>query len=104
MLSMEQICVCTFWEKLGKMMTTFDEELHITSVTIIGKGENIVKTKMHLLICNGPVTEKGVTKMRENIIERILALTDEQVQELITLLQQSEEEDSTSPIPHQTSA
>lgn len=42
--------------------------------------------------------------MRESIIERILALTDEQVKELITLLQQSEAEDLTSANPHQTSA
>ena len=42
--------------------------------------------------------------MRESIIERILALTDEQVQELLILLQQSEVEDLTSPSPHQTSA
>ena len=42
--------------------------------------------------------------MRESIIERILALTDEQVQELITLLQQSEEEDSTSEASRRTSA
>lgn len=42
--------------------------------------------------------------MRESIIERILALTDEQVQELITLLQQLEAEDSTSEAPRRTSA
>ena len=42
--------------------------------------------------------------MRESIIERILALSDEQVQELLTLIQQLEEEDSTSQVPHQTSA
>lgn len=42
--------------------------------------------------------------MRENIIERILALSDEQMEQLLTLLQQSEEEDSTSQGPHQTSA
>lgn len=42
--------------------------------------------------------------MRENIIERILALSDEQMEQLLTLLQQSEEEDSTSQDQHQTSA
>lgn len=42
--------------------------------------------------------------MRENIIERILALSDEQMEQLLTLLQQSEAEDSTSQGLHQTSA
>ena len=48
--------------------------------------------------------KKEGNKMRESIIERILALTDEQVQELLTLIQQLEEEDSTSQAPHRTSA
>lgn len=42
--------------------------------------------------------------MRDSIIKRILALTDEQIKELATLLRQSEAEDSTSRVPHQTSA
>ena len=42
--------------------------------------------------------------MRESIIERILALTDEQIELLTILLQQSEAEDLTSQVPHQTSA
>lgn len=42
--------------------------------------------------------------MRENIIERILALTDEQVQELLTLIQQSEEANQVSEVPRQASA
>lgn len=42
--------------------------------------------------------------MRENIIERILALSDEQVQDLLTLIQQSEEVSQVSEAPHQTSA
>lgn len=42
--------------------------------------------------------------MRENIIERILALSDEQVRELLTLIQQSEEAYQVSEVPHQTSA
>lgn len=42
--------------------------------------------------------------MRENIIERILALSDEQIQELLTLIQQSEEANQVSEVPRQTSA
>lgn len=42
--------------------------------------------------------------MRENIIERILALSDEQVQELLTLIRQSEEASQVSEFPRQTSA
>ena len=42
--------------------------------------------------------------MRENIIERILALTDEQIQDLLTLIQQPEEASQVSEVPRQTSA
>jgi len=42
--------------------------------------------------------------MLENIIERILALTDEQLQDLLTLIQQSEEANQVSEVPRQTSA
>lgn len=42
--------------------------------------------------------------MRENIIERILALSDEQVQDLLTLIQQSEEANRASEALRQTSA
>jgi hypothetical protein len=42
--------------------------------------------------------------MRENIIERILALSDEQMKELLTLIQQSEEASQASQVRHQTSA
>ena len=42
--------------------------------------------------------------MRENIIERILALSDEQIQDLLTLIQQSEEVSRVSEVPRQTSA
>ena len=42
--------------------------------------------------------------MRENIIERILTLSDEQIQDLLTLIQQSEEAYQVSEVPHQTSA
>ena len=42
--------------------------------------------------------------MRENIIERILTLSDEQVRELLTLIQQSEEAYQASEVHHQTSA
>ena len=42
--------------------------------------------------------------MRENIIERILALSDEQVQDLLTLIQQCEEVSRVSEAPRQTSA
>ena len=42
--------------------------------------------------------------MHENIIERVLALTDEQLQELLTLIQQSEEASLVSEVPRQTSA
>ena len=42
--------------------------------------------------------------MRENIIERLLALTDEQMQDLLTLIQQLEEVSQVSEVPRQTSA
>ena len=42
--------------------------------------------------------------MHENIIERVLALTDEQLQELLTLIQQSEEASQVSEVLHRTSA
>lgn len=42
--------------------------------------------------------------MRDNIIERILALSDEQMQDLITLIQLSEEANQVSEVPRQTSA
>ena len=42
--------------------------------------------------------------MRESIIERILALTGEQVQDLLTLIQQSEEVNQASEVLRQTSA
>ena len=41
---------------------------------------------------------------RNDIIARILALSAEQVELLLTLLRQSEEEDSASEAQHQTSA
>lgn len=42
--------------------------------------------------------------MRDNIIERILALSDEQIQVLLTLIRQSEEVNRVSEVPRQTSA
>ena len=42
--------------------------------------------------------------MRENIIERILALSDEQVRDLLTLIQQSEAANQASEALRQTSA
>lgn len=42
--------------------------------------------------------------MRENIIDRILALSDEQVQDLLILIQQSEEASQVSEVLRQTSA
>ena len=42
--------------------------------------------------------------MRENIIDRILALSDEQTQELLTLILQLEEVSQVSEVPRQTSA
>ena len=42
--------------------------------------------------------------MRENIIERILALTDEQIRDLLTLIRQSEEVSRASEVLRQTSA
>lgn len=42
--------------------------------------------------------------MRENIIERILALSDEQMNDLLILIQQSEEASQASEVPRQTSA
>ena len=42
--------------------------------------------------------------MRDNIIERLLALSEEQIKELLILIQQSEEANQTSEVLHQTSA
>jgi len=42
--------------------------------------------------------------MRDNIIERILALSDEQIQDLLILIQQSEEVSQSFEVPRQTSA
>ena len=42
--------------------------------------------------------------MRDDIIERILALSDERLQDLLTLIQQSEEASQVSEVPHRTSA
>ena len=41
--------------------------------------------------------------MRENIIDRIIALSDEQIQDLLTLIQQSEEASQVSEALLQTS-
>ena len=51
-----------------------------------------------------PRTKKEAMQMRENIIERILALSDEQIQDLLTLIQQSEEASQVSEVLRQTSA
>ena len=51
-----------------------------------------------------PRYKKEEIKMRENIIERILALTDEQAKELLTLIRQSEEANQVSVVPRQASA
>ena len=42
--------------------------------------------------------------MRDEIIDRILALSDEQIQDLLILIQQSEEAGRVSEAPHLTSA
>ena len=42
--------------------------------------------------------------MRDNIIERLLALSEEQIQELLILIQQSEEATQTSEVLRRTSA
>ena len=42
--------------------------------------------------------------MRDNIIERIIALSDEQIQDLLILIQQSEEANQVSEALHRTSA
>lgn len=42
--------------------------------------------------------------MRENIIDRILALSEEQAQELLTLILQLEEVSQVYEVPHPTSA
>lgn len=85
-------------------MTTFGTELHITFDRINWQRWRRCQKQNTLLNCFCPVADKGGYKMRESIIERILALTDEQVKELITLLRQSEAEDLTSANPRQTSA
>ena len=59
---------------------------------------------MHLLICNGPVTEKGVTKMRDTLIKEILELTEEEVKLFLALLEQFAEQEEPVQLPHQTSA
>ena len=42
--------------------------------------------------------------MRDDIINRILALSEGQMQELLTLIQQLEEANRASEVPRQTSA
>ena len=42
--------------------------------------------------------------MRDEIIDRILALSDEQMKALLTLIQQDEEASRVSKVPLQTSA
>lgn len=42
--------------------------------------------------------------MREEIINRILALSEEQIEQLLTWIQQSEEVSQASEVPHPTSA
>lgn len=42
--------------------------------------------------------------MREEIINRILALSEEQIIDLLTLIQQSEVVNQVAEAPHQTSA
>lgn len=42
--------------------------------------------------------------MREEIINRILALSEEQIIDLLTLIQQYEEVNQVAEAPHQTSA
>ena len=51
-----------------------------------------------------PATKKEAMQMRDNIIDRIIALSDEQIQELLILIQQSEEVNLISEVPRQTSA
>lgn len=51
-----------------------------------------------------PLQKKEAMKMRDNIIERILALSDEQLQDLLTLIRQAEEVNRVSEVPRQTSA
>lgn len=48
--------------------------------------------------------KKEAMEMRDNIIERILALSDEQIQDLLTLIRQVEEVSQVSEVPRQTSA
>ena len=48
--------------------------------------------------------KKEAIKMRDNIIERLLALSEEQIQELLILIQQSEEATQTSEVLRRTSA
>lgn len=60
----------------------------------------LAKTKelyQNFLLC-----KKGGVFMREEIIKRILDLTEEQAEELMTLLQQYEEEGQVSQARHQT--
>ena len=42
--------------------------------------------------------------MRDNIIDRIIALSDEQIQDLLILIQQYEEASRFSEVLHRTSA
>ena len=48
--------------------------------------------------------KKGGEQMRDNIIDRIIALSDEQIQDLLTLIQQCEEVSQVSEALLQTSA
>jgi len=51
-----------------------------------------------------PLQKKEAMTMCENIIERIIALSEEQMQELLIMIQQSEEASQSSEALRQTSA
>ena len=70
----------------------------------MSKVEALSNNKAFAILPSTLVTKKEAMEMRENIIERILALTDEQIQDLLTLIQQAEEVSQVSEVPRQTSA
>ena len=79
-------------------MITTTARVRITIVKVLSNAKASVTLSLPLL------QKKEGMKMRDNIIDRIIALSDEQIQDLLTLIQQYEEASQFSEALHQTSA
>lgn len=85
------------------MHLSFSQKINYDKSEKFGKGKTLSKMNTSDTLPL-PRTKKEAMQMRENIIERILALSDEQIQDLLTLIQQSEEASQVSEVLRQTSA